>query len=242
MNHEAVVLIVDEKRHFDFMAPIVSRELNTARLIHANSVEEALAFLRSHEPLDLIFTDWNIAGADFTRALRNDPETHHTPLIAMSRSDTDELVAAAMRAGANDHLVKPFLEKALTAAIRRITKNRERRRRRRVRPLDPNTVAVELADGSEELALVDISIGGCRARAPVALQSRLPIYLHATVDVEHGEDAFRLPGEIIRLSHDPDSEHGGAVLVTFRFTDLADGGAALSEMLDGLRERWVSGD
>ncbi len=239
MSHETAVLIVDDKRHFDFMAPIVSRELHTARLVHADSFEEALLVLRSHEALDLVFTDWSIAGADFARALRNDPETHHTPLIAMSRSDTDALVAAALRAGANDHLVKPFLEKALVAAIRRITKNRERRHRRRVRPVGTNWVGVDLSDREERLELVDISLGGCRVRAPEALQAQFPIYRQVTVSLDHAGAPLRLSAEIIRLSHDPEGgPHAGTVMITVRFTDLSEAGDTLKQLLDDLRERW----
>lgn len=244
MKHETVVLVVDSQEVFEHMAPIIAEELKTTHILHRDSEEGALEVLRSHQPLDMIFADWEVAGPYFIAAVRNDPETHFTPLIVMSSTDRDDVIADAMRAGASDHMAKPFLPKGLVARIRRITKNQERRRQRRVRPQDAYKVTATI-DGLAplDLAMVDIALGGCQTRAPLSLCRDVCIYQEAELAISHADEVITLAGRVMRMAKDPTSpDPGNTILLAFEFTGVDDSRDELSDLLDHLREQWGAGE
>lgn len=240
MKHAAVVLVVDNQDVYDHMAPIIAEEMNTTHVLHRSSEEGALDLIRTHQPLDMVFCDWETAGASFIAALRHDPETHFTPLVVMSDSDRDDIIADAMRAGATDHLAKPFLPKGLVAKIRRVTKNQERRRQRRVRPVGEYRIEASFSAGvAVDLELINISIGGCQTRAPGSLCRAICVYDEVQLTVTHEADTFTCNASVLRLAKDPQAAAPGAsLLVTLEFGDLGENSERLVELLDDLREQW----
>jgi two-component system chemotaxis response regulator CheY len=82
----------------------------------------ALRALREKMP-DLIFLDWNLPtmkGLDFVKSVRGQHDGGHPVILfCMTESDPDEIAAAVM-AGANDYLMKPFDAAAVRAKLAEI--------------------------------------------------------------------------------------------------------------------------
>lgn len=240
MKGEDLVVVVESREMFEFMAPIIERELSTHRIVHHDDPREAFAFLHDHAgpPVDLIFADWDLVGPEFIQAVRREHDTRYTPLIVLSDSDADEVVAAAMRAGASDHLFKPFLDKGLVHKIQRVTRSRELRRLHRIHPATNLQVDVARQGAAPcRLAVEDISIGGCRLRAPLPLSRDMAIYDTASLEIPAEAGPIRIEGRLIRIAEDPDNAPE-SVFVTYGFGDLAGVREALGDLLESLRARW----
>lgn len=89
--------------------------------------EQALEFL-SREAVDLIVLDWGLPGLSGTSvlaALRAHPRTRATGVLMVTGRGTvaDEL--AALEAGCDDHVAKPFDERVLLARLRSVRRRRD---------------------------------------------------------------------------------------------------------------------
>lgn len=95
--------------------------------IQAASGAEALALLPRERP-DLILLDAQLPDADgieLCRALKSSSDTAATPLILISAIADPQTRLAALRAGADEFLVKPFDELVLLARLRSLLRSRE---------------------------------------------------------------------------------------------------------------------
>jgi two-component system, OmpR family, KDP operon response regulator KdpE len=90
-------------------------------VVEATSGEEALRTLIS-EPCDLVLLDLNlpgIDGIDTCRAIRTNSDV---PVIVVSIRDSEQDRAAALRAGANDYVTKPFSFDTILSRIQAISR------------------------------------------------------------------------------------------------------------------------
>jgi two-component system, OmpR family, KDP operon response regulator KdpE len=110
------VLVVDDERP-------IRRFLQTALAPHGHTIyeaatgEEALAAVVAHRP-DLVILDLglpDLPGTEVTRRLR---EWTQVPIVILSVQDREEDKIAALDAGADDYLTKPFSVGELLARIR----------------------------------------------------------------------------------------------------------------------------
>jgi len=103
------------------------------------SAEEALAHLSGAE-VDLMLVDLMLGGMDGFTFIRTVRATHDVPVIVLSaRNDTHDIVAA-LEAGADDYVTKPFELKEVTARLRAL-----RRRGPRVGTVQPGPAPGQLA-------------------------------------------------------------------------------------------------
>ena len=119
----ARVLIVDD------FAP--NLKLLEARLtaeyfdvLTASSGSEALAIC-AQEDCDIVLLDVMMPGMDgfeTCRRLKRDPRTHHLPVVLVTALDQPEDRVRGLDAGADDFLIKPIDEIALTARVRSLTR------------------------------------------------------------------------------------------------------------------------
>jgi two-component system, cell cycle response regulator len=83
---------------------------------------ECLTVARAEQPdlilLDLMLPD--MSGTDVLRALRADAVTRDIPVIVLSSSHDDIARMAALAAGADDFLTKPFADEVLLARVRNL--------------------------------------------------------------------------------------------------------------------------
>jgi DNA-binding response OmpR family regulator len=89
--------------------------------IAATDGEEALRLARERLPraciLDVVMP--RLGGLDVLRVLRHEAATAHIPVLMLSASVQNPDVEAALKAGANDYLTKPF---SYTELLDRLTR------------------------------------------------------------------------------------------------------------------------
>jgi len=116
MNEKPLVLIVDDEPQIRRLLT-VSLEANGYRVLPAASGQEGLVLAAQHQPalviLDLGLPD--LSGQEVLRRLR---EWSRTPVIVLSVRDDEKGKVAALDAGADDYVTKPFNTDELLARLR----------------------------------------------------------------------------------------------------------------------------
>jgi two-component system, chemotaxis family, chemotaxis protein CheY len=111
-------LVVDDSRVIRTVARRILEELRYC-VAEAEDGMEALRACREKMP-DLIFLDWNLPsmkGLDFIKSVRGQQDGGH-PVILFCTTESDPAdIAAAMAAGANDYVLKPFDGAAVRAKL-----------------------------------------------------------------------------------------------------------------------------
>jgi two-component system phosphate regulon response regulator PhoB len=120
-NKRTILVIDDEESFCDVVCEILDSLGYKTR--QAYDAHQANALLQEITP-DLILTDVmmpELDGLTFLRQLRSDPTWSKTPIIIVSAKATKDDREAAMEAGADGYLIKPFssleLEELITHTL-----------------------------------------------------------------------------------------------------------------------------
>ncbi|HJT43686.1 MAG TPA: response regulator [Rhizomicrobium sp.] len=111
-------LIVDDSR----VVRTVVRRILEERSYTVAEAEDGMGGLRAcrEKMPDLIFLDWNLPsmkGLEFLKSVRGQQGGDH-PIILFCTTESDQAeIAAAMAAGANDYVMKPFDAEAVRAKL-----------------------------------------------------------------------------------------------------------------------------
>lgn len=139
--------------------------------------EDALQAVRDEAP-DLMLVDLMLGGMDGFSFIRSVRPTSSAPIIVLSaRADTHDIVAA-LEAGADDYVTKPFEVKEVSARLRAL------RRRPPVAPSEP-------AGSSAGVVVVD------RTDGPLVLDRDAGVLRRGGADVHLTVTEFRLLGELV---------------------------------------------
>jgi two-component system chemotaxis sensor kinase CheA len=112
------VLLVDDSPFFRNMLMPVLQAAGYAVAV-AGSAREALALIDQNRTFDVIVTDIDMPemdGFELAEALRGDPRSSATPVIALSSQVSAELIERGRRAGLHDYVAK-FDRQGLIAAL-----------------------------------------------------------------------------------------------------------------------------
>jgi len=116
MSEKLLVLIVDDEPQIRRLLT-VTLEANGYRVLAAAGGQEGLVLAAQHQPalvvLDLGLPD--LSGQEVLRRLR---EWSHAPVIVLSVRDDETGKVAALDAGADDYVTKPFNTDELLARLR----------------------------------------------------------------------------------------------------------------------------
>src|SRR5204863_63919 len=116
------VLIVDTAGRLHTKQPLMDELSKIARVIEkAGAGPRALALVASVRP-DLVLLDLNIpgiSGSDLLATLKASDDTAGIPVIVVTAEEVEGR-RAAMRAGAEDYLTKPFSPRALVQTVVRV--------------------------------------------------------------------------------------------------------------------------
>ena len=112
------ILLVDDEQP---ILELVSFNLKRAGydIVTASDGQDGLDKARGGK-FDLVLLDWmlpNLSGAEICRALRDHPETRSTPVIMLTARGEEADKIAALNAGADDYVTKPFSPAELQARI-----------------------------------------------------------------------------------------------------------------------------
>jgi DNA-binding response OmpR family regulator len=131
MSKFNILVVEDEKDIRDLISFQLSSE---GHQIHqAESVDKALQLIDSVERVDLFIIDWMLpgimSGLEFTKNLRGQKKFLKTPVIIITALTQPDNIVAALDAGADDYITKPFdlsvLQARVRVQLRNLEKNQE---------------------------------------------------------------------------------------------------------------------
>lgn len=113
------VLIVDDSRAMRSVIGRLVKKLGH-ETVEAGHGREALEKLAAGERIDVALVDWNMPlmnGLELVVAVRANPTHANLPLLMVTSETEVERVVAAMEAGADEYLMKPFTDQELATKI-----------------------------------------------------------------------------------------------------------------------------
>jgi two-component system chemotaxis response regulator CheY len=116
------ILVVDD---FATMRKVVRNLLKQGGyddIVEAEDGVMALKALKSQK-IDFIVSDWNMpnmSGLELLKAVRADAELSKTPFLMVTAEALQDNVVAAVKAGVNNYIVKPFTAEVLNEKIKKI--------------------------------------------------------------------------------------------------------------------------
>ncbi|MDP6038586.1 MAG: response regulator [Candidatus Latescibacteria bacterium] len=116
------ILVVDDS---PTMRKIIIGQLNQAGYFDTGEAEDGLQGIEELENGDynFVLTDWNMPkmdGLTFIQTLRGRPEFVGLPILVVTTRNTQGDVVTAIKAGANNYVVKPFGPTQLSEKIEKV--------------------------------------------------------------------------------------------------------------------------
>ncbi|MFQ3619333.1 MAG: response regulator [Spirochaetales bacterium] len=125
MDHAPLILIIeDEKAIRNFLRSALQTQ--QYRVLEAVKGKEGLALAASHVP-DVVLLDLGLPDLDGLEVIRELRTWYYAPVIILSARGQERDKIAALDAGADDYLTKPFGVGELLARIRVALRNRARK-------------------------------------------------------------------------------------------------------------------
>mgnify|MGYP001068177483 FL=1 len=121
-NPEMKILVVDDFATMRKIVRNILKQLGFNNIEEADDGNSALTQLKS-QSFDFVVTDWNIpnmSGLELVKAIRADGNLKHIPLLMVTAEALKENIVAAVKAGVNDYVVKPFDAKTMSDKLVRI--------------------------------------------------------------------------------------------------------------------------
>ena len=134
----------------------------------AEEAEDALEHLRDNGAPDVMIVDLMLGEMDGFSCIREIRRDHDVPIIVVSARDDTHDVVAALEAGADDFVTKPFEIKEITARMRAL-----RRRAQQVVEPEPPAPSEVVLDADPEAPLVLSADGGTVRRGDEELHLTL---------------------------------------------------------------------
>jgi two-component system chemotaxis response regulator CheY len=109
-------MVVDDSRAMRTLLKGLLTSNGVQVVAEAASGTQALERLRAEGTVDLVLVDWNMPemnGYDFVRAVRAEPHWDDIRLLMVTSETEAGKMAAALEAGANEYLMKPFGKEAI---------------------------------------------------------------------------------------------------------------------------------
>lgn len=114
--HDPTILIIEDEKPIRSFAKAYLQGLGM-KLVEAERGEEGLSMAASHRP-EVILLDLGLPDMDGIKVISRLREWTDVPIIILSARDAEAHKVAALDAGADDYLTKPFGVEELAARIR----------------------------------------------------------------------------------------------------------------------------
>jgi two-component system chemotaxis response regulator CheY len=116
------ILVVDD---FATMRKVIRNLLKQVGYLNIVEAEDGVIALRilKSQKIALVISDWNMpnmTGLDLLKAVRADEELKTTPFLMVTAEALQDNVIAAVKAGVNNYIVKPFTADVLNEKITKI--------------------------------------------------------------------------------------------------------------------------
>ncbi len=113
MSEPLIAVVDDDVTHLAMLQRVLQGKARLAQFGSAEALLKNEVLSQAH----LIILDWNLPAMDGLEALKTIRLTYSTPVIFLTSFDAESRVVAALGAGADDYLVKPFRSGELSARI-----------------------------------------------------------------------------------------------------------------------------
>jgi two-component system chemotaxis response regulator CheY len=116
----AKALVVDDSRAIRIILAKILKELGYEVREAANGREALEAIEAEKTAVTLVLADWNmpeINGLDLLKRLRQNPELSGLVVIMVTTETELDQMAAALEAGANEYVMKPFTKEILVEKL-----------------------------------------------------------------------------------------------------------------------------
>ncbi len=110
------ILLIDDSATMRRIQKTQINGLGITDVVEAGDGEEGLKKLEQSMPVDLIMLDWNMPvmdGLTFLKKVRTMDAYKNVKIIMCTSESEKTRVVEALKAGANNYLVKPFTPEAL---------------------------------------------------------------------------------------------------------------------------------
>jgi two-component system chemotaxis response regulator CheY len=110
------ILLVDDSATMRRIQKTQLSGLGISDVVEAGDGSEAMDKLKDNMPIDIIMLDWNMPvmdGFTFLQKVREDGTFKSVKIIMCTSESEKSRVVEALKAGANNYLVKPFTPEAL---------------------------------------------------------------------------------------------------------------------------------
>jgi len=118
------ILVVDDMAAMRKILKTLLAQLGYKNVDEAEDRKQALEILRQNpNKYGLVITDWNMpnmTGIELVQAIRSDEKLKHLPILMVTAEAKKENVLAAIKAGVNNYIVKPFTAETLKEKIEKI--------------------------------------------------------------------------------------------------------------------------
>jgi two-component system chemotaxis response regulator CheY len=119
-RHVANALVVDDSKAVRMILAKTLRELGY-EVREAGNGKEALELIeREKLSLALVLADWNMPemnGLELLKRLRQKPEMASTAIVMVTTETEVDQMSAALEAGANEYIMKPFTREILVQKL-----------------------------------------------------------------------------------------------------------------------------
>lgn len=115
-------LVVDDSRPIRRIETEILKDLGFETADASNGLE-AIQYLQSSPPTDLVLVDWNMPemnGLDFIKAVRGEDRYAGMSILMVTTETEPEQMLRALTAGADEYLMKPFQKESLVDKLRLI--------------------------------------------------------------------------------------------------------------------------
>jgi two-component system chemotaxis response regulator CheY len=122
MDTNMDVLVVDDASAMRRIVRGLLKELGFKNIREADNGQSALDELKRRKA-DLVVSDWNMpemSGIDLLRAIRSDEALKSIPVLMVTAEAKKENILAAIQAGVNNYIVKPFNAQTLQEKLTKI--------------------------------------------------------------------------------------------------------------------------
>ena len=116
------ILVVDDFATMRKVVRNLLKQVGYDDIVEAEDGVMALRALKSQK-IDVVISDWNMpnmSGFELLKAIRDDAELAKTPFLMVTAEALQDNVVAAVKAGVNEYIVKPFTAEVLNEKIVKI--------------------------------------------------------------------------------------------------------------------------
>ena len=116
------ILVVDDFATMRKVVRNLLKQVGYDDIVEAEDGVMALKALKSQK-IDVVVSDWNMpnmSGLELLKAVRADADLAKTPFLMVTADALQDNVVAAVKAGVNNYIVKPFTAEVLNEKIKKI--------------------------------------------------------------------------------------------------------------------------